>query len=285
MPQHMQQIAGAGQALLQIPSTTTTTAAAAGGGGGGGGYPGRAVPSVSLLNDLPPSTTAPAGTGTKLSPRDPLLPPPPAAAAAGSSGGTSSGPASVPRAAAGEGSTTSTGGGGGHHRRRGGTTPPIRPIEISRFPFLSPAIGTDTMGTTRGGGGLTPASLPNILNTTAAAAGEASVSTGDSRSGGGGGAGGGDQSVGKPQKFASLHRMVADVRDDESDDGSSGGEGAGVRSGTAEQERGRVKRKRRKVDHGRGGSEDVDQEVTALGRDPVSCGFVTEGQARELFDM
>jgi hypothetical protein len=243
MPAHMQHIAGAGQGLLQIPNASSGTA----------GYGGRAVPSVSLLNDFPaPTTTASGmGSGIKLSPRDP-----PAASPANSSG-----PASVPRA--GEGSTTS------NHTR--GATPPIRPIEISRFPFLSPAIGTEGSR-----GGLTPASLPNILNTTAPATGENSISSSSAARSGAGG-----ESGGKPQKFASLHRMVADVRDDESDYASSVEDGA--RPGTAEEQR-QGKRKRRKVDPGRGVSEDVDRE-TALGKDPVSCGFVTEGQARELFGM
>jgi hypothetical protein len=82
--------------------------------------------------------------------------------------------------------------------------------------------------------------------------------------------------------------MVADVHDDseyeERDDGSSVDGGTSARTGKGDSQRQERKRKRRKVDEGRRGSEEVDQ-ATPLGRDPISSGYVTEHQARELFGM
>lgn len=265
MPAHMQQIAGASQSLLQLPVSLGMPREQM---QGNGGYGGRTAPAVSLLND---TTT----TGNRMSPRD----------AAQASPANSSGPASVPRIA--EGSMASN---GSNQTPLRGSSPPIRPIEIHRFPFLSPAMGGE--GALVGGArsGLTPASLPNILNTTTTAAPSAGndKSASDSSGRSGGGAGSQSTSSKQPAKFSSLHHMVADVHDDseydERDDASSADGGTSARKGKGDSQRQERKRKRRKVDEGRRGSEEVDQ-TTPLGRDPVSSGYVTEHQARELFGM
>lgn len=288
MPPHMQQIASSSQSLLQLPAHAALQMPLRdpqhSQSHGNGAYGGRIPPTVSLLND----STAATGSGStsRMSPRDP--------ARAGSPA-TSSGP---PRATAGEASSTSNG--SNSHTQMRGSTPPIRPIEIARFPFLSPAIGEGALSSSSSGGrnrsGLTPASLPNILNmTSSTSATDHRKSVGGSVGNHSGGGGSTSSSSKRPSKFSSLHHMVADVNDDseyEDHEGSSAEEdekarAAGKGAHAVEQPTHRTerKRKRRKIDRAdRANSEDVDQ-TTPLGRDPISSGYVTEHQARELFGM
>jgi hypothetical protein len=201
----------------------------------------------------------------------------------------STGPASAPdgahgRAPAIDGSGASNGSASNVMR---GSSPPIRPIEVSRFPFLSPAIGEGALNRRRTG--LTPASLPNILNTMTSSGDKTNPppdtalsipSTSSSK---------------RPSKFSSLHHMVADMNGDSDSEGQRGSSieedksGRQGRPATAggkdEQHPEYQKRKRRKLNRGsRAGSQDVDP-ATPLGRDPISSGYVTEAQARELFGM
>lgn len=61
--------------------------------------------------------------------------------------------------------------------------------------------------------------------------------------------------------------------------------GPSTATGKDDRHDGDQKRKRRKLNRGnRANSEDLDQ-ATPLRRDPISSGFVTEAQARELFGM
>lgn len=276
MPPHMEQIASSSQTLLQLPPSLphAVVSQMRDHMQGNGNYGGRVTPTVSLLNDK----TAPA---TRTSPRDPAVDPSPA---------DSPGPASIPegvhgRAAPAEGSAASTGSGANVMR---GSSPPIRPIEVHRFPFLSPAIGEGALGRRPG---LTPASLPNILNTTSSSV-EGAKSTPDSA---------GSQSIPtassskRPSKFSSLHHMVADMNGDSDSEGQRessieddvhGDQGRpSTRTGKDDRHEDDQKRKRRKLNHGsRANSEDIAQS-TPLQRDPISAGFISEGQARELFDM
>lgn len=346
MPPHMEQIAGSSQGLIQLPPPSLGMHLqdhSAGSGGGAGYNGGRVTPMVSLLNDNKPTATTTTtttttsmidtvpnfsidvghpGTGTTS----------PAVDSPGHAS-TSSGRARgiAPRA---DGSSTSTGsntGGGGNLTR--GSSPPIRPIEIRRFPFLSPAIGGE--GAVVGGrarSGLTPASLPNILNLSAASGtgsgsglSERSTANTDVPSAGGGGGGGSGSGLSspntskhQPSKFSSLHHMVADVPEDEDseneeygdedeDGGSSGAEasgrnrtttinlpssvtgtGAGLRDAPTQEYSMERKRKRRKLDPGGAAAfmeEEEEDSARLFRRDPVSVGYVTEHQARELFSM
>lgn len=274
MPPHMEQLAGSTQPLLQLPPPPHPMVSQMREQlQGGGNYGGRVTPTVSLLNDK----TVPAN---RTSPRDPV----------DASPANSTGPASAPdgihgKAHAIEGSAGSNG--SASHVMRG-SSPPIRPIEVSRFPFLSPAIGEGALNRRRTG--LTPASLPNILNTMSSSSDNVNPppdtaalsvpSTSSSK---------------RPSKFSSLHHMVADMNGDSDSEGQRGSSIEEDKSGrpglpsTAggkdEQHPEYQKRKRRKLNRGsRAGSEDVDQ-ATPLGKDPISSGFVTESQARELFGM
>ncbi|KAJ9095193.1 hypothetical protein QFC19_007648 [Naganishia cerealis] len=253
---------------------------------------------VDTSNKLPPSDTG--RHGTEASPEDS------AGQTTTLNGSTHGG--NVPRA---EHSNASTGSNSNSHMR--GSTPPIRPIEIRRFPFLSPAIGAEG-ATNRARSGLTPASLPNILNMSATASASVSssepyqqhsrqshaeLSLGESASGS-------SPNTSKPSKFSSLHHMVADVRDEDTEyeedyddeshaeDDAAGAAAAGrVRGGRhsasavghEEQHEYSMqrKRKRRKIDPEGSLIDDGLDQGRLFRKDPVSAGYITEHQARELF--
>ncbi|KAJ9096015.1 hypothetical protein QFC21_005379 [Naganishia friedmannii] len=258
IPPHMEQIAGSSQGLIQLPlppSMHPQDHSAT-----GAGYGGRVTPMVSLLNDNKP-TAVDAGSALPPPPIDPGQPGTGTSPAAGTDspghGSTSSsrahGGGLALRADASSTSTGSNGGGGGATSGGNptrGSSPPIRPIEIRRFPFLSPAIGGESSAVVggRARSGLTPASLPNILNlaTTASTSGgsgsserskgNTELSMGD-RLGGSAGLSSPHTSKHQPSKFSSLHHMVADVPpedeseyeeyEDDADDASSGDEASG----------------------------------------------------------
>ncbi|KAJ9121521.1 hypothetical protein QFC22_002139 [Naganishia vaughanmartiniae] len=339
MPPHLEQIAASGQSLIQLPLPPSMHMQDHSGGVAGIGYGGRITPMVSLLNDNKPIIDV--SVAVNALPIDTSHPPiattgaSPTAAAADSPDhtSTSSGRAHGILSRV-DGSSTSTGSNTRNPTR--GSSPPIRPIEIRRFPFLSPAIGES--GGVVGGrarSGLTPASLPNILNTSTVSGTGTGSGTGSSSkisstelplasgdmfsSSSGAGPSSPQTSKPLPSKFSSLHRMVADVPEEEDeseyeeyddDDESSGEEASGrtrtttielSATSTAEAGVGKGsmptqeysmerKRKRRKLDPGgasaaTAGIAEENDSMRLFRKDPVSVGYVTEHQARELFSM